>query len=322
MRLGRPLHPNLIDLETLASARQQWTETLDGARGLGVEWRGSRFETYLAIIDELIQLEVRRKTDPGAFADFRRDLRRQELLFEAASQMIQLRLSSSVWGRLDRSILARKLRKVTSGLPLPPTVNGASDGADESRDTLVELLAAALMAESGFEPELTKTGEDVRFHLAGRPTIVAECKRPLSKETLPTTLSKLRKQFWDRKRKGATLCMPIIAVERIEPFESILMKAESAKVLDGEVDRRIDEAIKEIRRISAEIPRHGLGTLSPVGMVTFCGAALVRQPMTHVDQFTTRKGFDTGPEENAPRWLVEQLRHSAGLLADFAPRRA
>ena len=306
-----------MELEDLASARTRWAETLDRATAFGIEWRGSRFEIYLAVIDELIRLGERRKTDADAYRAFREDLGRQELLFEGASQVIQLRVASRVWDRLDPGVLASKLKKVIRGEPLPLAVAGSENRADESRDTLVELLAAALMAESGFKPELTSSDEDVRFLLTGRPTIVAECKRPVSKDTLPTTLSRLRSQFWKRKKQGALLCMPILAVERVEPFAGILTRAESEWAVDQEVQRQRTVAINEIRRICAEIPRHGLGDLSPVGIVTLCGAVLVHQPITHVYYFTSREPFDTGREDHSPEWLVEQFNHSEGLLTDF-----
>jgi hypothetical protein len=307
-----------MNLETLAAARRTWTETLDRARELGVEWRGSRFDSYLAIIDELCQLEERRKTDPEAFVEFHREIGRQELLFEGASQMIQLRLASKVWGRLERAVLSAKLKKIVGG-PLMP-VRGADQGevTDEPRDTLVELLAAAIMAEHGFEPGLTRVDEDLRLVLAGRPLIIAECKRPMGRETLPTALGSLRTQFWRRKNQGATLCMPFVAAERIEPFASLLTQAESAEELDLEVQRRIRAVIDEIRNICATVPGRSLGTLSPVGVVTFSGAVWVRQPRAHVHYFAVREPFDTGRQEDTPDWLVRQFRHSEGLLAEFA----
>jgi len=304
-------------MENLTDTRESWIKTLNDARTYGADLKGSRFEAYLATLDELVGLQNRRKTDADAYRGFREDLQRQELLFEAASQMLQLQLASFVWSRLDPTVLARKLKTVSRGAVMP--IDGA--GPDESRDTLVELFAAAIMAENGFSPQLTASDEDLRFDLPERPTIVAECKRPVGKDTLPTAIGRLRDQFWRRKSQGATLCMPIIAVERIEPFASLLIKAESSDQVDREVRRRMTLAIIEIQRICRDDPRRHLGTLSPAGIATFSGAVLVRRPKTYLHPFTVRLPFDTGDEKDTPEWLAEQFRWSTGLLAEFAQSR-
>ena len=58
-------------LEGLIDARNACVDVLDRFGMYGVEWRGSRFETYLRVIDDLVQLAERRKTDPDAYRAFR-----------------------------------------------------------------------------------------------------------------------------------------------------------------------------------------------------------------------------------------------------------
>lgn len=303
--------------ENLVEARKAWVDVLDRFQSFDLDWRGSRFETYLGIIDHLVELAERRKTDPDAYREFRENLGRQELLFEGASQMLQLEVASKVWDRLDRRILARKLTKVREGGPIPRARSHGEDAADEPRDTLVELQAAALMAECGFEPALTANDEDLRLLLAGHPDVLAECKRPVGMDTLPTTLSKVRRQFWKRQGQGASLCIPVLAVERVHRFAGALRRADTSESVDAEVLRRMEVTIEEIKKICAEVPKHGLGTLAPIGVVTFAGAVLVKEPTTHVYRFATRLAFDTGREQDSPGWLIKQLRHTTGLLREF-----
>jgi hypothetical protein len=306
-----------MQLDLLSVAQRQWTDLVVSLGEYGVDWRKSRFAAYLKVVDELVALEEQRKTDPDAYRSFRRDTGKQQLLFEGMSQILQLHMASKVWDRFDRGILKRKLKKICAGGPLPRPQTGDRDAADEARDTLVELHAAALLADWGFDPSLTAADEDLRLRLVGRDDVFAECKRPMGMRTLPTAISRLRQQCWQRTMGKRGVCVAVLAVERIHGYSGALRKAQTSQLVDAEVHRRVDLTIRKVRELCSRVPRCSLGTLAPVGLVTFSGAVLVDNPVTHVYRFTYALPFDTGDTSNTPEWLVEQFRTRTGLLGEF-----
>jgi len=298
--------------ETVTTIQKTWLGLLRRVTALGPSWQGTRFESYLAIIDELIELEGRRRTDPDAYRAFRDDLHKQEVLFEGGSQLFQLELAATVWDRLDQNVLADKLEKILAGpvLPEPATL-----GSDQPRDLLVELLAAAMMADCGFTPTISQNDEDLRASSPGRPDVFVECKRPASENSLPGALKKLRSQAWSRKEKrGATLCMAFIAAERVHNFRGLLKGGTPGEVAI-EAERRLDETNNKLRNLAAQT-NMGLSPLTPVGVSTISAAVFVKDPVI-VYHFVTRLPFDTGPAEATPDWLAERLKSSSGLLSSF-----
>jgi hypothetical protein len=299
-----------VDVKRLVEHRQDWIGILDRTR---TAWRKSRFGEYVDVVDELVQLDERRKLDPDVFRYFRENLLKQEMLFEGASQLLQLQISSKVWDNLDARVLEKKMRKILSGRPLPSM--GARSGADEPRDTLVELLAASLMANCGFEPGITENKEDLRLHLEGRSPVLAECKRPVGESSVPTAIAKVRNQLWIRS-KGDGPCLAVFAVERIHGFTGLL-KATSSEEVDGEVARRMKETIAMIRQACADRPRCRLAPMAPVGLVIFSAAVFVKEATPYLYPFTRMDFFDTGDEIHVPTWLLQQLRQDGGLLQEF-----
>ena len=295
-----------MPLRSLSEVRNDWFKLL-GDTDPG--WRASRFGAYLDVIDELVALERRRLTDPDAFREFRASLEKQELLFEATSQLLSLQLARKAWSRLSQDVLARKVRTVLSGEPLP-----RKDGAaDEPRDTLVELLAAALFANCGFDAGVTANDEDLHLALAGRnDAIVVECKRPTGEETLPTALGKLRRQLWKRGKNKQ--CMAVIAVERVHGFSGALLKADADADVDFAVSLCMRRTIETIRKICLE-PRYRLSA-STVGIVTFTAAVWVRKPTSHLYPSSTHLPFDIGDGTAVPDWLVRQLNRREDRLLD------
>jgi hypothetical protein len=141
---------------TLTTAEKEWREALDEAARLGAPWQSSRFAEYLRIVDTIRTLE-KSADRRAAFAPFRADKRNLRLLYEGVGQMTQLCFSSHAWKRLAPDLLARKLRNVMVGDPLP----NPRGRDDHPRDTLVELLSVALFAEAGFSPSVTENDADL-----------------------------------------------------------------------------------------------------------------------------------------------------------------
>jgi hypothetical protein len=102
----------------------------------------------------------------------------QRLTFEAGSQLVQVTLAESIWKDLDRARLRAALKIVVDG----PEVSDDPD--DRPRNTLLELVAAADLADRGFKVNLTRKKEDVALECPGVGAGAAECKRPARLETI------------------------------------------------------------------------------------------------------------------------------------------
>ena len=249
---------------------------------------------------------------PDVYRAFREDLHKQEVLFEGGSQLFQLQLAATVWDRLDHDVLADKLLRILAGPVLPAPGMG---GSDQPRDLLVELLAAAMMADCGFTPTISRNDEDLRASSSGRPDVFVECKRPASGDSLPSALRAVRSQAWSRKQnRGATLCMAFIAAERVHNFRGLL-RGQTPNEVTREADRRLEETNKRVRRLTAK-KKMGLSPLTPIGVSTISAAVFVKDPVM-VYQFVTRLPFDTGPAEATPDWLAERLNSSGSVLGSF-----
>ncbi len=233
--------------------------------GAGVHWRGSRWGGYAAILEEVASL------NPETAVAFRKADQKQRLLFEAAGQVFQLDLASRLWTKIDRKLVRRSLEQVRNGSALP------GRGDDKARNILLELVAAASLADIGFHADLTDDEEDVRLvhDVIGR--VAVECKRPSSLGALEANLKRARAQLVTRLANGAAYGIPIIGMDRIAGLSGALMKATTTEELDKALFEMRTTVIREIVRLCRK-PHVNFGPRVPVAFVIVVGAALVTHP--------------------------------------------
>jgi len=297
---------------TPASAIQDWRDTLDLAARIGAP-TGARFAEYLRILETVRELELA-PDRRAAFAPFRRDERNLRLLYEGAGQMTQLVLASRVWNRLDPALLARKLRTVMKGDPMPEQ-RGKEDHA---RDTLVELLAASLLTEVGFSPSITENEADVELTGHGFNRVVVECKRPTS---IRSALAASRHQLWKRTRRGEDLGIPVFAIEcaRDLPFKRFMARSEQD--VDDAVVSMFDDGDRIVRALHYQPEGHyRISKVAPILLFVVSGAVLLDDSRkTHVYNFTSVRQCAL-PDGKIPLGLDDALsfeRRDGSLLSDF-----
>lgn len=169
---------------------------------LGLDWSNSRFGRYA-------EITASHRTPTRAFLDaYHQDDSLKELTFEAGAQLIQLLMAATVWDNFNTALLKRTAAEVLKGEPL------TADPDDKPRNSLLELVTAALLADQGFGVQLTKEREDVRLSCPGLPNGAAECKRPLTVDGVQQNLQKIGGQLRRRKRAGAGFGVAVIGADR------------------------------------------------------------------------------------------------------------
>jgi hypothetical protein len=95
---------------------------------------------------------------------------------------------------------------------------GDDSASRESRDTLIELVSAALIPRSC----LVKIGnaEDLSITLHGFSPFAVECKRPACTDTVPRNLVRVSRQLQRRYHSGYDHGMAFIGVDRIASLRS------------------------------------------------------------------------------------------------------
>lgn len=278
-----------VETVTLDVVEARLAETLAAAAALGVRWKGSRFDSYLDIIQRRPRHWRRVDLDDQAVRNATR------LEWEASSQAQQLIDASQVWPRLDQTALADKLRKVFQGPALPP-----DKGEDDApRNYLLELTTAGLLgATAGFEVELSRHAEDLRVVLPNLGTFLVECKRPSGPASFRKNLTKLRRQLRGRLEKSekGLFGFGVVALDRLvgvhTEFLGVRDRTHLIEVLDN-VTRRYLRAVERYARN----PMTNLGPRVALFGLVFSGSMLLRDEelVCSVSQMGT---FFPGNEKN------------------------
>ena len=167
----------------------------------------TRFATYMTTLREIALLPHPRVVN-------RRDnqeLQRDRIYREATVQFHQLNVSTRVWGNQDPDVLSQKLQSVFSGPILP----APGDDWDPARNSLLELVTAAMLARYGMTAELTRDSADIIVKIPGWEEVLAvEVKRPTSVSAIQKNLKKARKQLRERCKVPGRIGMAVMGFDR------------------------------------------------------------------------------------------------------------
>lgn len=223
------------------TSRRQFLEVgrvaLDRLALLGVAWKGTRFETYLRLLEEAASRTYPRRID------WVKD--RGELLveLEAIGQMAQLACATQLRERVERALLLDRLRYVVGGRPIPTEVD------DKPRNTLLELTAGYLLFHGGAGVELTTAREDLVIHLPGVSPVPAECKRPLGPWTVERNVKGVRRQLEATRDRYPIGGLAVFGLDRVAGVSGDLGNVARPEDLADAVKDVLDGGAREIRRL-------------------------------------------------------------------------
>lgn len=204
---------------------------------LGVAWKGTRFETYLRLLEDAVSRTYPRRIDwKNGRAEFLAEL-------EAIGQTAQLACALQLRERVERDLLVERLRFVVSGRPIPTEVD------DKPRNTLLELTAGYLLFHGGAGVELTTAREDLVIHLPGVPPIPAECKRPLGPWTVERNVKGARRQLEATRNRYPAGGLVVFGLDRVAGVSGDLGNVARPEDLSGAVKDVLDGGAREIRRL-------------------------------------------------------------------------
>ncbi|MCG8556788.1 MAG: hypothetical protein MJD61_16100 [Proteobacteria bacterium] len=265
--------------------------------------RRSRFDEYLRSLENY--------SEPTA--EFVAVYRKQKLLrramFEASAQCYQLHLASLLWDEFDAGRLRTALRHILAG----PALDPKSD--DKPRDTLLELVAAAVLYDIGFDVGLTDGHEDVVLRQESLGRGAAECKRPRAAKNLRANCNRLARQLRERRAVGSKYGMAVIGLDRLSGLFGDAHEAETTE--------DATQAMEEITRtVAAQLNkcavRSGLDREASVAVLVLSGCVLVRQPLhlwtfVHVQPFPLVEPAQMPPPLDA--LLLKQAHRLEGRWA-------
>jgi hypothetical protein len=253
----------------------EWRTLLGRATRLGLGAKSGRWAEYERFLTKLAvgQRAGRQIINPPGMSE----------AFEAISQHLQLSISSRVWQQLDQALLKGKLRIIGKGPSLPR-------GSDISRDTLLELVAAALAAEKGYPPQLTDQAEDVRLHLDNGRYIVFECKRPSTEKAIDGVARSLNDQLERRYMAGAAFGIPVVGLDRLV-FEETVYETSSMDHFHFGLKAHKARWISSIQKRLRE--RLDRPHLAPISIAVLSGGCRVHQPAPAVVPFCSAELFSS-----------------------------
>jgi hypothetical protein len=253
----------------------------------------SRFTTYRDVL--------RRTLDPGISDD------ELPLLFESIGQWQQLRLSSTVWSLMDRALLTNKLRKIVAGSHLPPV----NPDHDDPRNTLGELVAAAVMHSQGMDVRITEE-EDLSVVVPplalGGPAykVAVECKRPANQQGFDRAVRDVRHQLRSRFGAGYEHAMPVFVVDRLVPIYRTPVTIDPEDHFNQGMDDLMNDTIGTLKKIVVK-RRRRLDPRTTVISVLYTCVAVERGKQ----RFFSKTKLMTVPIEPASEAAIVMLKRFA-----------
>jgi hypothetical protein len=266
--------------------------SIDGA---GIDWRPTRFGRYRGIIEQ-----HRMRTDEFV-RNYQADESVQKLTFEACAQLAQLVFSEAAWSLLDPGRLRRHLQEIVAG----PELTESDD--DKPRNTLLELVTAALLSDRGFDVDITKDREDVTLQCPGAGQGAAECKRPLRCENILPNLRKIGEQLRERERSGSRFGVAVLGLDRAT---GLCREACEAETVD-DLDRALTLIRKDAAARVAKAVRDPACNVVPAAVyrvVVVSGAVLIRNPL-HFLPFCTEEPRALVDESQIHPEIVSRMNH-------------
>lgn len=269
--LLNPAMPYL--LSTPPNLKKELADTLSAMESFGVRWHGTRFHQYLKTLETESKREPRRVILSGE-----KETPNPEYisnLWEAASQSRQLAHTRKIWNTLDATLLGKKLAIVVKGRTLQPR----GSEPDVSRNTLLELVTAWLLHDTGFTVGLTDNGADVTASICGTgfSPFAVECKRPSGKKTIRKNFIALRKQLARRYAGGLfEHGIPVIGIDRVLDLSGDPWGNQSIQTLQYDIHKSLQRATDQLRKMAPNIGFSQATT--PLGGVILLGGAFTLEP--------------------------------------------
>lgn len=279
MNLGKTTFKDFFDKLTI---------TFNSMTALGVKWETTRFALYKQRWEKAANRSYPRIIKSKDFDE-------ERLFFEAASQCQQLVRSSQIWADIDCAVLISKLEKVLKGRELPPLDNLD----DEPRNTLLELMTAAMLKRCGFEVQLTGQQADVIATRPGIPLLAVECKRPSSVKAIQRNLRRLRDQLTKRCHTGELVGMPVIGIDRISELAGSFVSTQSTDMVEQIVVAKTKKIANDILDVAWR-QKITFAPMAPLGAVILVGTVYVGQEsMPYTIEQMTAFGMGKDPQSES-----------------------
>lgn len=192
--------------------------------------------------------------------------------FEAYSQLGQLVMVERAAERLQSREFRQALSKISRGGYLQETDD------DIPRDTLLELVVAAVFADAGFDVELTTNAEDLRIDVPGLGWGIAECKRPRHRGTMLKNAREAVAQIGKRIRTDPSIQfgVPVLGLDLVMMPLSQPHAARNEKELDDALENEKARLINELTEgLQSESLQH-FGYI-PFGALSVSGAFFLKE---------------------------------------------
>lgn len=170
-------------------------------------------------------------------------------------QLYHLQHTARIWDQVDQALLKAKLKEILGGDELPPEDNSN----DHARNTLFELVVAALLRDRGLRANLFDPYPDVvAMDPISRTRFRVECKRPSSTDRPLEDALRGARQGAERTRGKGPPGLGIIAldVDRMSNISSQFLETSDPDSADEHLEAARTEVEKRLeRRLQAQQPR-------------------------------------------------------------------
>lgn len=202
------------------------------------------------------------------------------------------------WTRDDYT---RHLQEIVAG----PELTESDD--DKPRNTLLELVTAALLSDRGFDVDITKDREDVTLQCPGAGKGAAECKRPSRCENILPNLRRIGEQLRQREKRGSNFGVAVLGLDRASGLCRAIHEAETVDELDWALTLIRNDAAARVAE-AVQDPACNVVPAAVCGVVVISGAVLIRKPR-HIRPFCTEEPMALVDESQIHPEIVSRMNH-------------